>query len=121
MGPRTLGEGFSHKMIVLLLNTPALVAQGRFRRRFRRFRNAVIAESRRGGGIKIASDAAGIERDNIIRALLKEQQVGGVLTAMVEAVAEAADIIIEAIVNDLVMCRPVEPDTESGVKGKIVV
>ena|SRR5437868_4072911 len=66
MGPRTLGEGFSHKMIVLLLNTPALVAQGRFRRRFRRFRNAVIAESRRGGGIKIASDAAGIERDNII-------------------------------------------------------
>ncbi len=63
----------------------------------------------------------GVESDDVLVALLVHQQVGSVLSAPIEAVAVATDVVVDLIVHDRVAARPVQSDSESGVEREVVV
>ena len=62
-----------------------------------------------------------VERHHVARALLEQQQIGRVLAARINAMAVAADVIVELIVNDRVVRGAIEPDAEPGVEREGVV
>src|SRR5260221_9404428 len=59
-----------------------------------------------------------IAGNNIVRALFIDQQVCRVLAPMIEVMAVAAHVVVEAIIHDRIVIGAVKADTESGVKRK---
>src|SRR5439155_22621333 len=59
--------------------------------------------------------------DDILRALLVDQKIGGVLTASIKSFAVSAHVVIDVVVHDLVAIRSVQADAESGIEREVVV
>ena len=64
----------------------------------------------------IATVRGGVVRNDIPRTLLEEEEICGVLTAPIDTVAVAANIVVETVVHDAVAGTAIEADAEPGVE-----